>query len=132
MNGTTKLIATDAMDTGARASFYVKKPVIILTPKARATKTQMAARRAALVAASRQTRMGSLIEACINVLIGFGINFAANLVILPLIGFHISLGQNMFIGVLYTVISVARSYCIRRWFNGRIHAAALKLAESAA
>lgn len=129
---TTKSIAADAMDTGATAELGIKKPVIILTPKQRATKAQMASRRAALVAASRQTRIGSLIEACINVLIGFGINFFANLVILPLIGFHISLGQNLFIGVLYTVISVARSYCIRRWFNGRIHSAALKLAEGAA
>lgn len=31
-----------------------------------------------------QTRLGSLIEACINVLIGFGVNFAANFAILPL------------------------------------------------
>jgi hypothetical protein len=75
-----------------------------------------------------QSRLGSLIEACINVLIGFSINFVANLVILPLIGFHITAGQNLFIGVLYTVISVARSYVIRRWFNGRLHAAAQAMA----
>jgi hypothetical protein len=129
---TTNLIAADAELTGASASFNVKKPVTILTPKARATKAQMMERRAALVAASRQTRLGSLIEACINVLIGFGINFTANLIILPLIGFQISVGQNLFIGVLYTVISVVRSYTIRRWFNTRIHAAALKLAKAQA
>lgn len=79
-----------------------------------------------------QTRLGSFIEAWINVAIGFTINFCANLFILPLIGFHISVGQNLFIGVLYTLISVARSYTIRRWFNARIHAAALKLARSQA
>lgn len=72
-----------------------------------------------------QTRLGSLIEACINVLIGFAINFVANMLILPLIGFHITAGQNLFIGVLYTVISVARSYVIRRWFNARLRAAAM-------
>jgi hypothetical protein len=76
-----------------------------------------------------QTRLGSFIEACINVLIGFWINFLANLVILPLIGFHISVGQNLFIGVLYTIVSVARSYVIRRWFNARLHAAAERIAE---
>jgi hypothetical protein len=75
-----------------------------------------------------QSRLGSLIEACINVLIGFSINFAANMMILPLIGFHITAGQNLFIGVLYTAISVCRSYAIRRWFNGRLHAAAQALA----
>jgi hypothetical protein len=75
-----------------------------------------------------QTRMGSLIEALMNVAIGFGINFVANLVILPLIGFHITVGQNLFIGVLYTLVSVARSYVIRRWFNARLHAAAVRIA----
>lgn len=75
-----------------------------------------------------QTRIGSLIEAFMNVLIGFAINFVANMLILPLIGFHISVSQNLFIGVLYTIISVARSYVIRRWFNARLHAAAQALA----
>lgn len=75
-----------------------------------------------------QTRLGSFIEAWINVAIGFAINFCANLLILPLIGFHISVGQNLFIGVLYTIISVARSYVIRRWFNARLHRAAQRLA----
>lgn len=79
-----------------------------------------------------QTRLGSFIEAWINVLIGFSINFAANLLILPLIGFHISLSQNLFIGVLYTFVSVARSYVIRRWFNARLHAAAQALAGKVA
>lgn len=76
-----------------------------------------------------QTKLGSLIEACINVLIGFVINMFANFLILPLIGFHISLGQNLFIGVLYTFVSVARSYAIRRWFNARLHLAAQALAS---
>jgi hypothetical protein len=75
-----------------------------------------------------QTRLGSFIEACINVLIGFWINFFANLVILPMVGFHISIAQNFYIGFLYTVISVARSYVIRRWFNGKLQKAAQRLA----
>ena len=79
-----------------------------------------------------QTRLGSFIEAWINVAIGFAINFVANLLILPLNGFHISVGQNLFIGVLYAVISVLRSYVIRRWFNARLHQAAQRLASRAA
>lgn len=79
-----------------------------------------------------QTRLGSLIEAFMNVLIGFAINFVANMTILPLIGFDITPSQNLFLGVLYTVISVTRSYVIRRWFNARLHAAALGLAKRAA
>ena len=75
-----------------------------------------------------QTRLGSLIEAFINVLIGFWINFAANLAILPLFGYTPTLAQNFQIGLLYTVISIARSYVIRRWFNAKLHAAAQRMA----
>jgi hypothetical protein len=72
----------------------------------------------------RQTRLGSFVEAWINVAIGFSINYVVNLLVLPLYGFHISLLDNLTMGCLYTVISVARSYCIRRWFNQYIHKAA--------
>lgn len=75
-----------------------------------------------------QSRKGSFIEACINVLIGFWINFFANLVILPMIGFEISVSQNFFIGFLYTLVSVTRSYVVRRWFNRMIVNTANRLA----
>lgn len=76
----------------------------------------------------QQSRLGSFIEAWINVLIGFGINFIANLLILPMFGFNITLMDNLYIGILYTIISVVRSYAIRRWFNDYIHRTAVKLA----
>lgn len=76
-----------------------------------------------------QTRLGSFIEACINVLIGFWINFFANLVILPAFGFtSLTAKTNFLIGIAYTLVSVVRSYVIRRWFNARLHAAAMRLA----
>lgn len=77
-----------------------------------------------------QSRKSSLIEALINVLIGFWINFFANLVILPAFGFHaLTLELNLYIGAAYTVVSVVRSYVIRRWFNARIRQAALLLSK---
>ena len=77
-----------------------------------------------------QTRLGSLIEALFNVLIGFSINFAANLVILPAFGFHgLTLANNFYIGLLYTVISIARSYAIRRWFNAGLHGVSQRIAR---
>lgn len=69
-----------------------------------------------------QTRLGSLIEAIINVIIGFTINFTANMFIFPMFGFHITAGANFVLGLIYTVISVVRSYCIRRFFNAKLHA----------
>lgn len=75
-----------------------------------------------------QTKLGSFYEACINVLIGFSINYVANLLIFPLFGFHISPGANFIMGLLYTVISVARSYFVRRYFNAKLHVLAQRMA----
>ena len=66
-----------------------------------------------------QTPKGSLVEAVANTAVGFGVNFTANMLILPLFGFtNLTLGKNLFIGALYTAISLVRSYVLRRWFNG--------------
>lgn len=75
-----------------------------------------------------QSRLGSLIEAIANIIIGFAINYSANLLIFPLFGFHISLQANFLMGLIYTVISLVRQYALRRWFNNRLHLAALLLA----
>ena len=64
-----------------------------------------------------QTRLGSFIEAWANIFIGFTINWIANMVILPLYGFHIHAGQAFSMGLLFTGISLVRSYALRRWFN---------------
>ncbi|MBD8531550.1 MULTISPECIES: hypothetical protein [unclassified Massilia] len=77
-----------------------------------------------------QTRLGSLIEAIINVIIGFAINFTANMFIFPLFGFHITPGANLALGAIYTVISVARSYCVRRWFNAKLQRMASAVAAT--
>ena len=77
----------------------------------------------------QQTRVGSLIEAFANVLIGFWINYTANLIILPMFGFaSLNPWTNFQIGLLYTLISIVRSYVLRRWFNARLHAVAQRLA----
>lgn len=65
-----------------------------------------------------QSRRWSLIEAWINVIVGFGINYIANLLILPIFfGISISLLDNFYIGLIFTVVSVVRSYGLRRFFN---------------
>ena len=64
-----------------------------------------------------QSRRGSFIEAWVNVLIGYSINTLANFLVLPLFGFHVTAGAALGIGIIFTVISVCRSYAIRRLFN---------------
>ena len=77
-----------------------------------------------------QTKLGSLIEACINTAIGFGVALASQIIIFPLFGIHVPISTNLGIGAWFTLISVVRSYIIRRWFNARLHAAAQRLAAS--
>jgi hypothetical protein len=64
-----------------------------------------------------QTRKLSAIEAVMNVLIGYGIAIVAQLLIFPRFGGHFSLSDNLQIGALFTVVSLLRSYCLRRMFN---------------
>lgn len=64
-----------------------------------------------------QSKLASFVESVINILIGFWVNFLANIWILPLFGFHITVAQNFQIGSIYTVISIIRSYAIRRGSN---------------
>jgi hypothetical protein len=80
-----------------------------------------------------QSPRSAIIEAWMNIAIGFGINFAANLLIIPLAvtGGHLTMADNWWMGWVFTTISMLRTYTIRRWFNARLHAAAQRLAGHA-
>lgn len=65
-----------------------------------------------------QTKLGSFVEAWANIAVGFGINYCANLLVLPLFGLNVTPADAFGIGVIFTVISLVRSYVLRRWFNG--------------
>jgi len=75
-----------------------------------------------------QSRVASLTESVMNVLIGYGVALASQLVIFPMFGIRLPLSDNLAIGAWFTIISLVRSYAIRRWFNARLHRAAQKLA----
>lgn len=79
--------------------------------------------------ANGQSRRQAIIEAWANILIGFGVNYVINLLLLPLVGAELSAGSNFALGWIYTAVSMLRQYTIRRWFNARIHALAKKLAS---
>lgn len=71
-----------------------------------------------------QSRRWSFVEACINVAIGYGVALAAQLIVFPIFGINIPLASNLAIGAIFTVVSIARSYIVRRMFN-RLHEARL-------
>lgn len=64
-----------------------------------------------------QTRKHSLLESLANIAIGYGIALIAQLVIFPLFGGHFSMLDNLKIGALFTIVSLVRSYFLRRLFN---------------
>ena len=64
-----------------------------------------------------QTKRESIVEAWVNIVIGFSINYAANLLLLPLVGAQLTAANNFWLGWTYTAVSILRQYAIRRWFN---------------
>jgi len=64
-----------------------------------------------------QSRRGSMIESAANIAIGYGVAVAAQVVIFPMFGINVPLGDNLLIGGLFTIVSLVRSYCLRRLFN---------------
>lgn len=66
-----------------------------------------------------QTKRQSLIETCVSIGVGFFVSLASQLAIFPLFDIHTSLATDVQITLYFTVISVIRSYWIRRYFNWR-------------
>ncbi len=64
-----------------------------------------------------QSRRMSLVESVTNVGIGFAVSVVANAAVLPLFGMHASLRDVVGIGGVMTVVSVVRSYSLRRTFE---------------
>ena len=64
-----------------------------------------------------QSRRWSAIESLVNVAVGYGVAVGAQIAIFPLFGVNLPLADNLLIGVLFTVVSLVRSYLLRRLFN---------------
>jgi hypothetical protein len=64
-----------------------------------------------------QSRTMSLMESIANVSIGYGVAVAAQIAVFPLFGLRTSLTENLTMGAIFTVVSIARSYCLRRVFE---------------
>jgi hypothetical protein len=65
----------------------------------------------------KQSRAMSLVEATANVVVGFGVAVLAQIAVFPLFGLDVSFADNLLIGAIFTGISIARSYALRRTFE---------------
>ena len=77
-----------------------------------------------------QSRLESLIETLFNTVIGFSVALLSQILVFPLFNIHVPISTNFGIGAWFTLISVARGYTIRRWFNARLKNAAHALAAT--
>ena len=64
-----------------------------------------------------QSRVMSLVEAAANVLVGYGVAVATQMMVFPWFGLSTTLGQNLQMGLVFTVVSLIRGYTLRRLFN---------------
>ena len=66
-----------------------------------------------------QTKKQSLLESLLNVAIGYLISLASLFILFPMIGIESTPSKNIFITLYFTVISIFRSYIVRRYFNNK-------------
>ena len=66
-----------------------------------------------------QSKKQSLIESLTSTTIGIIIGIVLNLTILPIFGYPVSVVDSLWISLIFTAVSIIRSYIIRRWFNSK-------------
>lgn len=67
-----------------------------------------------------QTRKGSLFEALTNIAVGFGVALISQIIIFPLYDVHVPITTDLAITLWFTLVSLVRSYLLRRFFNARL------------
>jgi hypothetical protein len=65
----------------------------------------------------KQSRAMSMVEAIANVVVGYGVAVATQILIFPVFGLHTTLTQNLKLGGIFTIMSLARSFALRRIFE---------------
>jgi len=64
----------------------------------------------------RQSRATSAMEAVANVAVGWLVAFAMQLLLFPAVGVQASVSQNLVVSLVFTAVSLIRSYILRRFF----------------
>ena len=65
----------------------------------------------------KQSRWMSFAEAVVNVVVGYGVAVVTQMLVFPLFGMRASVSDNLVIGVIFTVVSLVRSFTLRRVFE---------------
>ena len=73
----------------------------------------------------KQSRLMSLVESLANVLVGYSVAVITQMAVFPLFGLAVTVTDNLLIGLIFTAVSIVRSYALRRGFE------ALRVRQSA-
>lgn len=66
-----------------------------------------------------QSKKDSLIESLTSTTIGWLIGVILNLTVLPLFDYNITVVDSSLVSLIFTAVSVARGYVVRRIFNSK-------------
>ena len=66
-----------------------------------------------------QSKKQSLIETLTSVFVGWLIGVILNMLVLPLFDYNVSLTDGVLISIIFTAVSVVRSYVVRRIFDSK-------------
>ena len=64
-----------------------------------------------------QSRWMSLVEAVTNIVVGYGLAVLTQIAVFPLFGLQVALRETVLLGLIFTLVSLIRSYTLRRIFN---------------
>jgi len=59
----------------------------------------------------------SFLEALANVLVGYGLGIGIQIIVFPVFGLAVTFRQNLAIGLVFTIVSIVRSFALRRMFE---------------
>ena len=65
----------------------------------------------------KQSRLMSLMESLANLLVGYVVAVVTQMVVFPLFGLAVTISDNLLIGLIFTAVSIVRSYALRRGFE---------------
>lgn len=65
----------------------------------------------------RQSRIMSFLEAAANVVVGYILAIATQIVVFPWFGIETGLAEHLTIGLVFLGVSLARGYLLRRLFE---------------
>lgn len=77
----------------------------------------------------QQTKLDSFLEALFSTFIGFMVSLVTNMVVMPMMGIPVSFSQNLVLTIIFTFVSVARSYLVRRFANKHLTRIRMKVVD---